>query len=165
MTLQLKRSQVDALPFDFERAVNDFIAAKEAHRFTGDAAPKADALVEAAVRRVQYPVGDGKPDDFVADYEIEDDTPSLTLQQRKATLIAESRQAEQNAIEALLPAGKQRLLEMDYARAMAVPEEDRSPAQSGVIERCVELMARMDEIRYAAARREADIEDLSEGEA
>jgi hypothetical protein len=74
MTLKLKKSQVDALPFDFEQAVRDFIAAKEAHRFTGDAAPSADALVEAAVRRVQYPIEDEKPDDFVADYEIEDDT-------------------------------------------------------------------------------------------
>jgi hypothetical protein len=58
MTLKLKKSQVDALPFDFEQAVRDFIAAKEAHRFTGDAAPSADALVEAAVRRVQYPIED-----------------------------------------------------------------------------------------------------------
>jgi hypothetical protein len=43
MTLILKKSQLDTLPFDFEQAVREFIAAKEAHRFTGNAAPSAYA--------------------------------------------------------------------------------------------------------------------------
>jgi hypothetical protein len=169
MTLHLTKSQVDALPFDFEQAVRDFIAAKEAHRFAGDAAPTADALVEAAVGRVQYPVDAGKPDDFVADYEIEDDTPPPepeppppTLEQRKQALIVESRQAEQAAIAALMPEGKRRLLGMDYQIAVAVPEADRSPDQSSVIARYEVLAAQDRDIRYAAARREAEIDDIAE---
>ena len=162
-TLKLKKSQVDALPFDFEKAVRDFIAAKEAHRFTGGAAPTADAPVEAAVRRVQYPIEAEKPDDFVADYQIEDDTPPPpTLEQRKQAMIAESRQAEQAAIEALMPAGKWRLLDMEFQRAMAVPEGDRSPEQVRVTEQRRDLDAAIDSIRYAAAKREADIEDITE---
>lgn len=163
MTLSLKKSQVDALPFDFEQAVRYFIAAKEAHRFTGDFAPAADAIVEAAVRRIQYPIDAGKPDDFVADYEIEDDTPPPpTLEQRKREMIAESRQVEQAAIDALIPPGKRRLLDMDFQRAMAVPEQDRSPAQLRVIEQHGDLEKRIEDIRYAAARREAAIEDIAE---
>jgi hypothetical protein len=163
MTLKLKKSQVDNLPFNFEQAVLDFIAAKEAHRFTGDAAPSAVALVEAAVRRVQYPIDAGKPDDFVADYEIEDDTPPPpTLEQRKQAMIAESRRQEQAAIDALMPIGKKRLLEMDVQRAMNVPEKDRSPEQSRFIEQLTDLNTQMDDIRYAAAQREAAIEDISE---
>jgi hypothetical protein len=169
MTLKLTKSQVDALPFDFEQAVRDFIAAKEEHRFTGDAAPTADALVEAAVRRVTYAVDAGKPDDFVADYEIEDDTPppeppapALTLEQRKQTLIAESRQVEQVKINALMPAGKRRLLEMDFQTAMAVQEADRSQAQLSVIARYELLIAQDRDIRYAAAQREAEIDDIAE---
>jgi hypothetical protein len=171
MTLKLTKSQVDSLPFDFEQAVRDFIAAKEAHRFTGDTAPTADPLVEAAVARIQYPIDAGKPDDFVADYEIEVDTPPpepepepapLTLEQRKQTLVAESRQAEQAAIAALMPEGKRRLLGMDYQMAMAVPEADRSPDQLSAIARYEALAAQDRDIRYAAARREAEIDDIAE---
>jgi hypothetical protein len=163
MTLNLKKSQVDSLPFDFEQAVRDFIAAKEAHRFTGDAAPTAIALVEAAVRRIQYPIDAGKPDDFVADYRIEEDTPPpTTAEQRKLTMIAESRQAEQAAIDALMPAGKRRLLDMDSQRAMSVLEQNRSREQLRFIEQRVDLVARIEDIRYAAAQREAAIEDITE---
>jgi hypothetical protein len=163
MTLTLKQSQIAALPFDFEQAVRDFIKAKEDHRFSGDAAPTADALVEAAVRRVQYPIVAGKPDDFVADYVIEDDTPPPpTLAERKLAMIAESRQTEQAAIDALIPVGKWRLLDMDYQRAMAVPEKERSPEQARVIEQRRALDTKIDGIRYAAAQREAEIEDLAE---
>jgi hypothetical protein len=163
MTLNLKKSQVDALPFDFEQAVRDFIAAKETHRFTGDAAPRADALVESAVSRIQYPIDARKPDDFIADYRIEDDTPPPpTLEQRKLNMIAECRQAEKAAIDALMPAGKWRLLEMDFQRATRVPKQDRSPEQVRFIEQRGDLVERIEEIRYAAAQREAEIEDLAE---
>jgi hypothetical protein len=80
-------------------------------------------------------------------------------------MIAESRQTEQAAIDALMPAGKLRLLDMDYHRAVGVPEEDRSPEQLRVIDQRRGLETKIEEIRYAAARREAEIEDLSEDEA
>jgi hypothetical protein len=170
MTLHLTKSQIDALPFDFEQAVRDFIAAKEAHRSTCDPAPAAaDLIVEAAVKRIQYPVEAERPDDFVADYEIEDDTPPPeppapppTLEQRKQTLIAESRLQEQNEIGALMPAGKRRLLEIEFQRAVSVMEADRSSDQQATIEQYRALSERMGEIAYAAALREAAIEDIAE---
>lgn len=163
MTLKLKKSQVDNLPFNLEQAVADFITAKELHRFTGNAAPTADGLVEQAVKRVQYPIEEKKPDDFVADYEIEDDTPpSPTLAERKATMISESRQQEQNDIAALMPAGKVRLLQMNAHRAMQVPEKDRSLEQLNFIEQLNGINKRVADIQYAAAQREAAIEDISE---
>jgi hypothetical protein len=77
-------------------------------------------------------------------------------------MIAESRLAEQAAIEALIPAGKRRLMDMDYRRALAVPEQERSPEQLRVIEDRAALDAQIEAISYAAAQREAAIEDLAE---
>jgi hypothetical protein len=115
------------------------------------------------VQRVQHPIDAGKPDDFVADYVIEDDTPPPpTLAERKQALIALSRQEEQAAIDALIPPGKWRLLDMDFQRAIVVPEDERSPEQVRAIERRRELDARIEEIRYAAAMREAKVEDITE---
>jgi hypothetical protein len=54
-----------------------------AHRFTADAAPAAPGIIEAAVRRVQPPIEDGKPDDFVIDFEIVDDTRSIQSLRRR----------------------------------------------------------------------------------
>jgi hypothetical protein len=73
-----------------------------------------------------------------------------------------SRLAEQAAIEALIPAGKRRLMDMDYRRALAVPEDQRSPEQLRVIEDRAALDAQIEAISYAAAQREAEIEDLAE---
>jgi hypothetical protein len=163
MTLKLRKSEIENLPFNFEQEVRDFIAAKEAHCFTGNAAPTTYPLVEQAVRRVQYPIDAKKPDDFIADYEIEDDTPPpLTLAERKQTMLAESRQQEQTEIAALAPSGKLRLLQMDAQRAMQVPEKDRSQEQSSFIEQWIDINKRFADIQYVAAQREAAIEDISE---
>jgi hypothetical protein len=77
-------------------------------------------------------------------------------------MIAESRLAEQAAIEALIPAGKRRLMDMDYRRAWPFRKDQRSPEQLRVIEDRAALDAQIEAISYAAAQREAAIEDLAE---
>lgn len=73
MTVQIPKSQV---PDDFADRVEAFRQALLRHRTTrGVAVPTAHHLIEQCVRRVQYPIKDKKPDDFVADFEIVDDTP------------------------------------------------------------------------------------------
>lgn len=60
---------------DLPSAVQRQIEALCGHRSTvGVAAPVPEhAIVEQCIRRVQYPIEAGKPDEFVADYEIVDD--------------------------------------------------------------------------------------------
>lgn len=161
MTVRIARS--DAVALDFESAVASYIAALEEHRFVGNAAPTALSIVEQAVRRVQYPIGDGKPDDFVADYEIYDDTPPPpSLEERKQRMRAESSMLELQEIDALMPQGKRRLLEMRASEAYMVPEDGRTLEQKQLIQTFEALGASMRAIHMAAAHREAEIDDLND---
>lgn len=120
-------SHIKALPFDFDAKVAEFIAAKKAHALTvGEAAPSAPHhWIEQAVRRVSV---DGAADDFVADYELIDDTPPPpTLEQKKHQLVISVAQASAEAVNALIPRLKGRLWSMEHHRisvlinAAAVP--------------------------------------------
>ncbi len=77
MTVKVLKSQIGNIAFADQ--VEQYRQAMLAHRFTVDVpAPAAPSLlVESCIRRVQYPISAEKPDDFVADYEIVDDLPSL----------------------------------------------------------------------------------------
>jgi hypothetical protein len=119
MPLKLYLSQINALPFAFEAAVSDYIAEKMAHRFTvGEPAPSAGhAWVENAVKRV--PGGEGKPDDFVADYEIVDDTPPPpTLDEQKQALVAKVHADYHAAQTTMIPPLKARLWGLEHARIL-----------------------------------------------
>ncbi len=85
MTVKVLKSHIGSSPFAAE--VEDYRQRLLAHRFTVDvpAPMAASAMVEECIKRVQYPIEDQKPDDFVADYEIVDDLPSLDT--RKAELL------------------------------------------------------------------------------
>ena len=48
MTLQIPRSVLNGLPYSYAEAVETFRQAKLAHRFTGDIAPSAPAIIEHA---------------------------------------------------------------------------------------------------------------------
>ena len=165
MTFEIPKSVIDSLPYDFAEAVEAHIKAKEEHRFTGNAAPTAPELVESAIRRDQYAVSEGKPDDFVADYVIVDDTPPPppppTLEQRKAAAYAQSRAQEVSDIEAIMPPGKVRLMNIDANDAFAVSEDKRTADHKKALQNLAEYNARVAEIQRAAAVREAEIDDLT----
>jgi hypothetical protein len=76
MTFQISKSQIPAeFAADFAEHVEAFRQAKLAHHRTVDVpAPASHHLIENSVRRV--PRLD-LPDEFLADYEIIDDAPTL----------------------------------------------------------------------------------------
>lgn len=159
--MQILKSQIG--DGDFAAAVEQYRQAMLDHRFTqGEPAPTAHPLVEACVKRV--PV-EGEADDFVADYEIVDDTPppppEPTAEERKATAIMKSRQQEQADIAAIMPAGKLRLFQMDVNAAMVVPEANRSGYQIELLQRWAEYQDQVRQVQYEGAKREAAIEDMT----
>jgi hypothetical protein len=162
MPLQIALSHVKALPFDFEKEVAAFIKAKKDHQKTkGEAAPSPPhALVEAAVRRVPGSIEPPVADDFVADYAIIDDTP--TLDQRKAAKAAEMAALAQAAIARFSPPLKRRLMDMDYRRALAVEEDKRSNSDKATIAAALDRGARTEAISYHLATLEAQIHDLTD---
>jgi hypothetical protein len=163
MTFKIAKSRVDALGYDFEAAVKDYIAALEAHRFEGNAAPHAAPEVEWAVRRVQHPIEAQKPDDFIADYEIVDDTPPPppppTLAERKQAARAKLLQEEQAAIAELIAPEKQRFLSMKYTRARQA--DPKTQADLDEIARFEALQKKIEDIRFAYAEREAAIAEMT----
>lgn len=161
MTLELKKSEVDALPFNFEEAVQSFIAAKMAHRFTGDAAPVSHPIVEMAVRRVQYPIDAKKPDDFVADYVIIDDTPILTLAEKKAALVQRLRQMEAEKINAVITPGRLRLLQLKVEAIGPKLPEEQTEEEKTLIAQLNQCFVAIRAVQMRSAEIEADIDDLS----
>jgi hypothetical protein len=161
MPLQIFKSVLNALPYDFAATVEAHRQALLAHRFTGDAAPTATALVEQAVRRVQY---QGQADDFVADYAIVDDVPPQPVEtdaDRKQKLVAAVRRAERDASDTIVTPGKLRLLTLDVSRAVAKPEAERSSADKAALADMAAVQTRLDAVQYHAATLEAQIDDLA----
>lgn len=156
MTFRVYKSQI--VGFDFEKAVADFIYAK-LNQVEDVPAPTAEAMVEAAVRRV--PSTDDTGDNWVPDYEIIDDlpTPEELRAKETAELINQSRQQEQNEINALMPAGKGRLFALDVADAAAVPEANRNQAQRDLIAAMETYQAQVRAIQRRGAERESEIGD------
>lgn len=118
MPLQLKLSQIKALPFDFDAEVEKFRQAKIKHALSeGEPAPSAThPWVEHAVSRVAV---EGAPDDFVADHVVDDDTPPPpTFEERKRRIADETRTAAQRAMEAIIPPLKQRLWDRRHAQVI-----------------------------------------------
>jgi hypothetical protein len=164
MTLQIFKSILNTLPYDFAVAVEVHRQALLAHRFTGDAAPTATALVEQAVLRMQY---QGQPDDFVADYVVIDDvplSPAKTDAERRQDLVSVVRLAERAASDAIITPGKLRLLTLDVSRAVAKPEAERSSADKAALADLTAVQARLDAVQYHAATLEAQIDDLAVAE-
>ncbi len=160
MTFQIAKSVIAGLPFDYAAAVEQFRQAKLAHRFTGDIAPSAPALIEAAVRRVPI---EGQADDFVTDYEVIDDTPPApTLDERKMALLNEIRTAEAAAFVKIISPGRQKLLFLDLAPIYAKPEADRTDAERELVASAVALDKRREAIQRHAAAQEIEVEDLTE---
>lgn len=157
MTFKVYKSQLAGV--EFAEVVEEFRQALLAHRFTGDAAPHAHHMIEAAVRRV--PQGEGQPDDFVADFEIIDDTPPPpSPAELRNDLIAAMRAAEQAAHLGVIGNGKLRLLMLDAGAIMEKPDADRTEAEAAILKTLQEVRARRVAIERHGATLEAMIEDL-----
>lgn len=143
--------------------VEEYRQARLAHRFTVNVpAPSAPAFIEAAVRRVPQ---SGAPDDFVADFEIIDDRlPAPSLEERRRSLIADISAEEGRRLDALMPSGKLRLLQMQATLAAKKAPPDRSPEEADALARFEHVMARMEAITLHAATLMAAVDDLAEGE-
>ncbi len=145
MTLRVPKS---ILPADYAEQVEAHRQELLAHRFVGDAAPTAPALVEQAIRRVQ---SEGNPDDFVTDYEVIDDTPppppppSPSAAELKAEALSRLHIAESQALDAVITSGKFRLLTMQPERA----DELQS------------VIAKRNAISLHFAKQEAELDDLT----
>lgn len=130
MTARIPLTALKGLPFDFEQAVKDFVQAKKDHLLTeGVPAPAAPHhMVEAAVRRIPGSVtfvkgvpvpGSQQMDDFVADYQIVDDTPPApTLEERKSVVAAKINSEATGLRNQINPPLKVKLLSIQYHEAL-----------------------------------------------
>ncbi len=169
MPYEVKLSQLQNRE-EFEAAVASHIAALKASNSAKDKPrPTAHPLVEACVKRVTYPVISRRPDDYVADYVIIDDTPEQppappapSLDEKKQFIMQQMRQVENVAKQKYFPFLKLRLLELEFQDAMQVPEADRTPEQQQAVAKFMEVQAGYRLIDKQAAQAEAALADLDE---
>jgi hypothetical protein len=166
MTFQINKSEADALPFDFAEAVEAHRLALIEHRQTGNATPTADPRVEAAVRRIIVPLEEGRPDDFVADFEIIDDTPPPpeppTPADRRAQLLNKVQVAQAEAAAKVISPARARLLSMDVSRVYTKPADGRTPADDAIFAQHAAIQARLNALTYHTATLEVEIEELAD---
>src|SRR3954449_344219 len=105
MTFQIARSVINGLGYDYAAAVEAFRQAKLEHRFTGDIAPSAPAIIENAVLRVPVP---GHADDFVTDFDVIEHLPLPTLAERKQALVGTIRTLEAAALAKIISPARER---------------------------------------------------------
>jgi hypothetical protein len=159
MTFQIAKSVINGLPYSYADAVETFRQAKLTHRFTGDVAPSAPAIIEHAVRRVQT---EGQADDFVADYEIIHDIPLPTLAERKAALVAAIRSAEAAALAKIISPARERLMGLDLNAVYAKPEAARTDDDRALLAKAPDIAARKQAVHRHAATQEIAVEELTE---
>lgn len=164
MTFEIRISQFwdGADQIAFENAVQDYINTLHAFNMVvGKPRPAAiHPLVERAIKRIQEP---GRPDRYVADYEIIDDTPPPpSLEDKKNKLMSELRQAESVSMNEILPHRKVRLLNLKHAAAVAVDETERTIQHNEDIAHMANIKEIYDRFSLIAAQAESDIEDLTE---
>jgi hypothetical protein len=159
MTFRIARSVINGLGYDYAAAIEAFRQAKLAHRFTGDIAPSAPAVIEHAVSRVQTP---GQADDFVADYEILEDIPVPTLAERKQALVAAIRAMETAALANIISPARERLMGLDVNAVYVKPEAERGDADRALLARLSQLAARKEIVHRHSAGLEIAIEELTD---
>lgn len=161
MTYQIAKSVVDRLPYNFADEVEKHRQALLAHRFTGDAAPTAPAIIERAVTRVQQ---EDLPDDFVVAFEVIDDTPPPpvppTPAELRSRLIGTVRTLEMEASAKVIGPGKARLLNMEVAPIYAKTKTKRTEADKAKLAEMEDVQRRLRAVQLHAAQVEAQIDDL-----
>lgn len=108
-------------------------------------------------------VSSEKPDDFVPNFVIIDDTPpGPTLDERKAVLAQAAHAAAMARVDALDPPLKRRLAQMTVARIMRIDEADRTDADKATLAHFGDNGVRTEAIFFHLAELEAQIHDLTE---
>jgi hypothetical protein len=162
MTFKIAKSVIDGMGIDYAAEVEAFRQAKLAHRFTGDIAPSAPAIIEHAVRRV--PV-EGQADDFVTDYEVVDDTPPPpSLNERKGRLLDSIRAAEFMSLGNIISPARERLMGMDINHVYGLPEGDRDDRDREALATWATIAKRKQAVQRHAALLEIEVEDLTEAD-
>jgi hypothetical protein len=159
MTFQIAKSVINGLPYNYAQAVEAFRQAKLEHRFTGDIAPSAPAIIEHAVSRVPIP---GQADDFVADYEVINDLPEPTLAERKQALTATIRAMEAAALARIISPARERLMGLDINTVYLTPEAERTDAGRALLGRMTQLAARKEVVYRHSANLEVAVEELTD---
>ena len=122
--------------------------------------PTAHPLIEACIVRVQSP---GLPDDFVADYEIVDDTPPPpTLQERKYKLMGSIELEEGKLAVAIWPHGKRRLDSIKQVAILNKQESARTAEEVQFLSDLTSKQNRLRDINLTTATLLSEIEDLTE---
>lgn len=166
--LKIPLSTIRALPFDFGGEVDAYIKRLTEHRHTvGEAAPTAPhTLVEAAVARHQHPIEAKKPDDFLAHFEVVDDTPPPppppTLDEKKQMLVREVNAEAEKARATIIPMLKAAHWENQYRDAMAVEQKKQTAAQKAIVSQHDMRLKKIDAINRHVAKQYSDIHDLTE---
>lgn len=163
--LKIKASEVKALGYDFVKAVDEYVAALTAHtKEVGTSAPGApDSLVERAVFRAKAP---GRADVFVANFEIEDDSPPppapSTLAQKKDALEQSLRASTAEMANAVSPVRKQMMLHMQLNAVNSTPPEKRTAEQVATLGLVAEMTKRLDVINWYLAEQLHALDDLTD---
>lgn len=164
-SVRLLKSQ---LPADFEEQVETHRQTLLKHRsLRGVAAPTAHPLIEQCIRRVHHPVNSKKPDDFVTDYVILDDTPPktepkpLTLQEKKDNLTNKLLLAEQSVIREISPPNKSRLWSIQQTDIIG-RGGPQSPDEEKFIAECTARQVKLDSLHRNVALLLSEIEDLTD---
>ena len=144
----------------FENAVQNYIRTlHDFNRVVGKPRPTAHPLVERAIRRIQK---EGHPDQFFADYVVIDDTPQVSLEEKKSRLISKLRNLENATLHAEYPRGKMRLALHKCNQALLIKEDQRTEAQLEDIALVKRIQDFTEGVQEIAVHLEAEIEDLTE---
>lgn len=145
----------------FEQAITTHILALRAFAHEiGKPRPVSHPAVEACIKREQE---EGKPDTYVPNYNIIDDSPPPpTLEEKKGVAHRAIQAAEQAAKNNILPNAKVRLANIKYSIAYGKPEDQRSAEEKEDIASLLLVHKAWQQIDLQSAQAESDLDDLDE---
>lgn len=162
MTARLLKTQI-ANSFgegaDLPMAVERHRQALIAHQFTEGVPPPSDALLDQLIKRIPK---ENAPSDFIADYEIVDDSPlPPTLEQKKDALEHAVSGMAMRARAEIIPPRKLKTYEFKYGDIYAKVPKDRTPEDKQFLEEYSKKTAASYAIDRHIADLHSEIEDLT----
>lgn len=168
MAFEIPLSAIDGQEQAFKQAVDLHI--EKLHAFNtmvGQPRPVAHHLVEAAIKRVTYPVKAKKPDEFVADYTIindmakQEDIANPSFEQKIFFLHQQIAIAENEAKHKLLPQKKVRLAAFKAGTAAAKDPKKRTAEEKEDIASFDRVQKAWHKIELQSAQAEHDLADVT----